>query len=134
MFSVRLHCIAYLWGMVTYSLAEFTTRLMEGKTKTKNLKEEPTMSNLIETKKEGLANGETVYVAKFRKPNWKKIGIVTAVVAGTGALVALVAKEASGAKQTESNEGYESDYSNDYSDDDTQSDQDESEMDESNED
>ena len=134
MFSVRLHCIAYLWGMVTYSLAGFTTRLMEGKTKTKNLKEEPTMSNLIETKKEVLANGETVYVAKFRKPNWKKIGIVTAVVAGTGALVALVAKAASGAKQTESNEGYESDYSNDYSDDDTQSDQDESEMDESNED
>ena len=120
--------------MVTYNLAEFTTRLMEGKTKTKNLKEEPTMSNLIETKKEVLANGETVYVAKFRKPNWKKIGIVTAVVAGTGALVALVAKAASGAKQTESNEGYESDYSNDYSDDDTQSDQDESEMDESNED
>ena len=107
---------------------------MEGKTKTKNLKEEPTMSNLIETKKEVLANGETVYVAKFRKPNWKKIGIVTAVVAGTGALVALVAKAASGAKQSESNEGYESDYSNDYSDDDTQSDQDETEMDESNDD
>lgn len=92
------------------------------------------MSNLIETKKEVLANGETVYVAKFRKPNWKKIGIVTAVVAGTGALVALVVKAASGAKQSESNEGYESDYSNDYSDDDTQSDQDETEMDESNED
>ena len=107
---------------------------MEGKTKTKNLKEEPTMSNLIETKKEVLANGETVYVAKLRKPNWKKIGIVTAVVAGTGALVALVAKAANGAKQTESNEGYESDYSNDYSDDDTQSEQDETEMDESNDD
>lgn len=94
------------------------------------------MSNLIETKKEVLANGETVYVAKLRKPNWKKIGIATAVVAGVGALTALIAKAASGAKPTESNDEYEyeSDYTNDYSDDDTQSEQDETEMDESNDD
>ena len=107
---------------------------MEGKQKLKNLKEEPTMSNLIETKKEVLANGETVYVAKLRKPNWKKIGIATAVVAGVGALTALIAKAASGAKPTESNDEYESDYTNEYSDDDTQSEQDETEMDESNDD
>lgn len=132
MFSARLYCITYLWGMVIYILAKFTTRLMEGKQKTKNLKEEPTMPNLIETEKEVLANGETVYVVKLRKPNWKKIGIVTAVAAGTGALVALVAKAANRAKQSGSDEGYESDYSNDYSDDDTQSEQDETEMDESN--
>ena len=92
------------------------------------------MSKLIETKKEVLANGETVYVAKLRKPNWKKIGIVTAAVAGVGVLTALVAKAAKGANQTESNEGYESDYSNDYSDDDTQSYDGETEMDESNDD
>lgn len=79
------------------------------------------MSNLIETKKEVLANGETVYVAKLRKPNWKKIGIVTAVVAGTGALVALVAKAAKGANQTESDEDYEQSETNNYSDDYTQS-------------
>ena len=107
---------------------------MEGKQKLKNLKEEPTMSNLIETKKEVLANGETVYVAKLRKPNWKKIGIAAAVVAGVGALTALIAKAASGAKQSESDDEYESDYTNDYSDDDTQSEQDETEMDESNDD
>ena len=92
------------------------------------------MSNLIETKKEVLANGETVYVAKLRKPNWKKIGIAAAVVTGVGALTALIAKAASGAKQSESNDEYESDYTNDYSDDDTQSEQDETEMDESNDD
>lgn len=107
---------------------------MEGKQKLKNLKEEPTMSNLIETKKEVLANGEVVYVAKLRKPNWKKIGIVTAVVAGTGALVALVAKAVKGANQTESNEDYEQSETNDYSNDDTQSYDDESEVDESNDD
>lgn len=107
---------------------------MEGKQKLKNLKEEPTMSNLIETKKEVLANGETVYVAKLSKPNWKKIGIVTAVVAGTGALVALVAKAANGAKQSGSNEDYEQSETNDYSNDYTQSYDDESEVDESNED
>lgn len=92
------------------------------------------MSNLIETKKEVLANGETVYVAKLRKPNWKKIGIATAVVAGVGALTALIAKAASGAKQSESDEEYGQSETNDYSDDYTQSEEDETEMDESNED
>ena len=134
MFSARLHCIAYLWGMVKRSLAGFATRLMEGKTKTKNLKEEPTMSKLIETKKEVLANGETVYVAKFRKPNWKKIGIVTAVVAGTGALVALVAKAAKGSNQTESDDEYGDHDGNGNPLDDPSIDYDGTEMDESNED
>ena len=92
------------------------------------------MSNLIETKKEVLANGETVYVAKFRKPNWKKIGIVTAVVAGTGALVALVAKAASGAKQSESDYDYEDHDGNGNPLDDPSIENDETEMDESNED
>lgn len=107
---------------------------MEGKQKTKNLKEEPTMSNLIETKKEVLANGETVYVAKLRKPNWKKIGIVAAVVAGTGALVALVAKAANGAKQSDSDDEYGDHDGNGNPLDDPSIEIDEPEMDESNDD
>ena len=93
------------------------------------------MSNLIETKKEVLANGETVYVAKLRKPNWKKIGIVTAVVAGTGALVALVAKAANGAKQYESDDEYEGEHDGNGNPlDDPSIEIDEPEMEESNDD
>ena len=108
---------------------------MEGKQKTKNLKEEPTMSNLIETKKEVLANGETVYVAKLRKPNWKKIGIVTAAVAGVGALAALVAKAAQRTNQTESDDEYEGEHDGNGNPlDDPSIEIDEPEMDESNDD
>ena len=92
------------------------------------------MSNLIETKKEVLANGETVYVAKLRKPNWKKIGIVTAVVAGTGALVALVAKAANGAKQSDSDDECGDHDGNGNPLDDPSIEIDEPEMDESNDD
>ena len=108
---------------------------MEGKQKLKNLKEEPTMSNLIETKKEVLANGETVYVAKLRKPNWKKIGIAAAVVTGVGALTALIAKAASGAKQYESDDEYEGEHDGNGNPlDDPSIEIDEPEMDESNDD
>ena len=108
---------------------------MEGKQKLKNLKEEPTMSKLIETKKEVLANGETVYVAKLRKPNWKKIGIATAVVAGVGALTALIAKAANGAKQYESDDEYEGEHDGNGNPlDDPSIEIDEPEMDESNDD
>ncbi len=93
------------------------------------------MSNLIETKKEVLANGETVYVAKLRKPNWKKIGIVTAAVAGVGALTALVAKAAQGTNQTESDDEYEGDHDGNGNPlDDPSIEIDEPEMDESNDD
>ena len=93
------------------------------------------MSNLIETKKEVLANGETVYVAKLRKPNWKKIGIVTAAVAGAGALVALVAKAAQRTNQTESYDEYEGEHDGNGNPlDDPSIEIDEPEMDESNDD
>jgi hypothetical protein len=93
------------------------------------------MSNLIETKKEVLANGETVYVAKLRKPNWKKIGIVTAAVAGVGALAALVAKAAQRTNQTESYDEYEGEHDGNGNPlDDPSIEIDEPEMDESNDD
>lgn len=93
------------------------------------------MSNLIETKKEVLANGETVYVAKLRKPNWKKIGIVTAAVAGVGVLTALVAKAAQRTNQTESDDEYEGEHDGNGNPlDDPSIEIDEPEMDESNDD
>lgn len=93
------------------------------------------MSKLIETKKEVLANGETVYVAKLRKPNWKKIGIVTAAVAGVGVLTALVAKAAQRTNQTESDDEYEGEHDGNGNPlDDPSIEIDEPEMDESNDD
>ena len=51
---------------------------MEGKTKTKNLKEEPTMSNLIETKK--------VNITKKREINWANVWLFTGSAIVVGAL------------------------------------------------
>ena len=93
------------------------------------------MSKLIETKKEVLANGETVYVAKLRKPNGEKIGIVTAAVAGVGVLTALVAKAAQRTNQTESDDEYEGEHDGNGNPlDDPSIEIDEPEMDESNDD